>query len=139
MIILDTNVISEGLRVRPHAAVRSWLDQQIPDRLFLCAPVLAELRYGIERLPLGGRRAKLDQLVSIAERELFAHHILPVDRDCAYEFGRIVAERARVGRPIMPMDAMIAAVAVANAMAVATRDIEDFTGLGIELINPFEP
>jgi len=139
MIILDTNVISEGFRVLPDRVVRSWLDRQTPSDLFLCAPVLAELRYGVERLPAGRRRTELDHLVSNAEQDLFANRLLPVDREAAHAFGRVTAKRASMGRPILPMDGMIAAIALANGMAIATRDIDGFVGLGIELVNPFEP
>lgn len=138
MMILDTNVISEGFRIRPHPSVRSWLDSQSPIELFLCAPVLAELRYGVERLPAGRRRAELDRLVSNAERDLFANRLLPFDREAAHEFGRVAFKRANIGRPVMPMDAMIAAIAIANGMSIATRDIDDFAGLDIDLVNPFE-
>lgn len=137
MIILDTNVISEGFRTNPSPTVRGWLDAQRPPDLFLCAPVLAELRYGVERLPASRRKIVLDELISNAERDLFANRLLPVDRESAYEFGRVVARRADRGRPILPMDGLIAAIAIANGMAIATRDIDDFDGLGIELINPF--
>ena len=137
MIILDTNVISEGFRVSPAQVVRDWLDHQTPSDLFLCAPVLAELRYGIERLPVGRRRTELDQLVTNAERDVFANRLLPVDREAAHEFGRLIAKRVQIGRPIMPMDGMIAAIALANGMSIATRDVDDFTGLGIRIINPF--
>lgn len=138
MIILDTNVISEGFRIHPSSVVRAWLDRQEPSELFLCAPVLAELRYGVERLPAGRRRTELDRLVTSAEEDLFANRILPLDRESAHEFGRVVAKRASVGRPILPMDGLIASIAIANGMAIATRDSDDFTGLGIELVNPFE-
>lgn len=139
MIILDTNIISEGFRLRPDPVVRQWLDGQTSLDLFLCAPVLAELRYGVERLPAGRRRNELDRLVSNAEQDLFTNRLLPVDREAAHEFGRIAAKRASMGRPIMPMDGMIAAIAIANGMAIATRDFDDFAGLGIELVNPFAP
>jgi len=138
MIILDTNIISEGFRSHPSSTVRRWLNAQRPDDLYLCAPVLAELRYGIERMPAGRRRRELDQLISNAEKDLFSDRLLPLDRESAYEFGRIVAKRAAIGRPILPMDALIAAIALANRMAIATRDIDGFTNLGIDLINPFE-
>jgi toxin FitB len=138
MIILDTNVVSEGFRINPSAAVRAWLDSRRPSDLFLCAPVLAELRYGVERLPLSRRREVLDGCITNAEQDLFANRLLPVDRESAHEFGRVVARRGARGRPILPMDGLIAAIAIANGMAIATRDIDDFTDLDIELINPFE-
>jgi predicted nucleic acid-binding protein len=138
MIILDTNVISEAFRKRPQPGVRDWLDRQRPSDLFLCAPVLAELRYGVERLPTGRRRSELDRLVTNAEQDLFANRLLTVDREAAHEFGRVVARRAGMGRPIMPIDGMIAAIALANGMSVATRDVKDFADLDIDVVNPFE-
>ena len=139
MILLDTNVISEAFRIAPSAAVQAWLDAQTPADLFLCAPVLAELRYGIERLAAGARRAGLEQALSNVESDLFDDRVLPFDRTSAYEFGRVLARRASVGRPIATMDAMIAAIALSHRMAVATRDVIDFDDLGLNVINPFEP
>ena len=137
MIIIDTNVVSEITRARPSSAVRAWLDSQIRQELFLCAPVLAELRYGIERLPAGRRRELLDKALNRIVSEGFPDRILPLDRDAAHEFGRIVAHRDRLGRPIATMDGMIAAIAIVNRAAIATRDVEEFSDLGIDVIDPF--
>lgn len=139
MIVLDTNVISEAFRKAPNATVRAWLDAQTPTDLFLCAPVLAELRYGIERLATGARRTALEGTLSNVESELFEDRILPFDQSSAHAFGLIVVRRNRSGRPIGTRDALIAAIAVTQDMAIATRDIADFTELGLDLINPFEP
>ncbi len=139
MIVLDTNIISEGFRKAPSATVRVWLDAQAPTDLFLCAPVLAELRYGIERLTPGARKAALEALLLNVETELFDNRILPFDRASAYEFGRILVRRNSMGRPIATMDAIIAAIAISHRMALATRDVVDFSGLELDLINPFEP
>lgn len=139
MIVLDTNIISEAFRKAPSAAVRAWLDRQTPTDLFLCAPVLAELRYGVERLAPGARRKAFEALLLNVESELFDNRILPFDRASAYEFGRVLVRRNGMGRPIATMDAIIAAIALSHRMALATRDIADFSGLELDLINPFEP
>jgi predicted nucleic acid-binding protein len=138
MIILDTNVISEGFRVRPSELVRNWLDSREPADLFLCAPVLAELRYGIELLPPGRKRTELGRLISAAESDLFGNRLLAFDRQSAHEYARVLTARAKIGEPITTIDAMIAAIAISTGMAVATRDISGFDHLGITLINPFE-
>lgn len=130
MIVLDTNVVSEAFRVSPSAAVQAWLDAQRASDLFLCAPVLAELRYGMERLAAGARKNALEKMLSKAERELFDNRVVPFDRASAYEFD--------IGRPMSTMDALIAAIAISHRMAVATRDVADFAELGLNLINPFE-
>src|SRR5579872_3603740 len=76
MIVLDTNVVSEAFRKAPNATVRTWLDAQAPTDLFLCAPVLAELRYGIERLAPGARKTALEEMLLNVETELFDNRIL---------------------------------------------------------------
>jgi hypothetical protein len=139
VILVDTNVVSEFARARPSATVRVWFNSQLPEELFLCAPVLAELRYGIERLPAGRRRAILEEAVSRIVSEGFPDRILPLDRDAAQEFGRIVATRDRRGRRISTMDGLIAAIAAVHGATIATRDVSDFADLGLKIINPFEP
>jgi predicted nucleic acid-binding protein len=138
MILLDTNVVSDTYQPDPNLSVRSWLAAQRPAELFICAPVLAELRYGAERLPEGGRRRRLEGWISKLEDDGFLGRILPFDQGAAIEFGRIFHRRKIAGRPIGIMDALIAAIARANGAAVATRDVNDFRDLDFEVINPFE-
>ena len=112
MILLDTNVLSDSssarvLIVRP----RIGSIAQRSAELFICAPVLAELRYGVERLPPGRRRAHLDEWVRRLEEEGFRDRILSFDRSAAHEFGRLLHKRVSMGRPIATMDAIIAAIA----------------------------
>jgi predicted nucleic acid-binding protein len=139
MILLDTNVVSEAFRIQPDPVVRAWYDAQSTVDLFLCAPVLAELRQGIERLPVGKRRSRLEELIAQFDQQIFASNFLSVDREAAYAFGRVMAQRQRAGRPIGAMDALIASITLVHGAALATRDTNDFDHLGIELINPFIP
>jgi predicted nucleic acid-binding protein len=138
MILLDTNIVSELFRPAPHAGVLSWLNAQANDVLYLCAPVLAELRYGMERLEAGRRKDSLRTAIERLESELYRDRILPFDVTCVGAYGRLVAARRRTGRTMQQMDAFIAAVAAANGTALATRNVEHFEGLGLELINPFQ-
>ena len=137
MIVLDTNVVSEAWRPQPNAAVVNWLRFQPSSLLFLCTPVLAELRYGVERLPAGRRRDRLKEVVDRVETEGYRDRILPLDAVAAAEFGRLTVRRERMGRRMETMDALIAAIALTQGAALATRDTKDFTDLGIEVINPF--
>ncbi|MPZ59067.1 MAG: PIN domain-containing protein [Rhizobiales bacterium] len=139
MILLDTNVVSESLRGPRNSELQRWLNAQRLAELFLCTPVLAELRYGIERLPVGRRRDILDEAVRNFQESVFADRVIPVDRDCAHAYGRILAQRERRARPIGIMDALIAAVALAHGATLATRDVSGFDHLGIDLVNPFVP
>jgi toxin FitB len=137
LILLDTNVISEGMRPKPDAKVQAWIDAQQQEDLFLCTPVLAELFYGIERLPIGARRMHLEQVVLRMEAT-FADRVLSVDRAAAVEYGKLVGHRDRIGKATATMDALIAAIAKAHQAKLATRDTYGFSDLEIELINPFE-
>jgi predicted nucleic acid-binding protein len=138
LILLDTNVLSEGLRPRPDPDVRAWLDAQRPDDLFLCVPVLAELHYGIELLAASARRVRLEIAIQRME-EAFAERVLSFDRASAHEYGRIVAHRDQMGRPIGTMDAVIGAIAKIHGATLATRDWRGFDDIGLDLINPFDP
>ena len=138
MILLDTNVISEGLRQRPDVNVRTWLDAQPAEELFLCTPVLAELHYGAQLLPASMRRTKLEQSISDL-MNAFGDRILTFDMAAALEYGKFVARRDRLGRATGSMDGVIAGIAMAHAAAIATRDSRGFDDVGIELIDPFNP
>ena len=137
MILLDTNVVSELYRSTPHASVVAWFDAQSDDLLYLCAPVLAELRFGVERLETGRRKDALRKVIEQLENELYRGRILPFDVTCAAAYGQLVAGRQRSGRTMHQMNAFIAAIAAANGAALATRNVEHFEGLGLILINPF--
>jgi predicted nucleic acid-binding protein len=136
MIVLDTNIISEAWRPNPDPAVMAWLNAQAIQNQYICTPVIAELRYGIERLATSPRKqhlsAAVDRLI-----EGYRGRVLNFDVAAAMQFGRISATRARTGRRLEPTDAMIAAIALGNRMALATRDTEDFLDIGLELIDPF--
>lgn len=138
MIVLDTNVISDSSRPRPHPSVRNWFRAHRPTDLFICSPVLAELRYGVERLPEGNRRKHLEEWQKRIEEEGFSDRILPFDRRAAHEFGRLLHQRTSAGRPIRTIDAMIASIAKVEGATLATRDVGDFADLGLEIVNPFD-
>ena len=138
MILLDTNIISETLRPRPDARVLRWLDGRAKMDFWLCTPVIAELRYGAAILPEGRRRDALFAAWDRLEDDKFAGRILTFDRLAARHYAELSARRRALGKSIASMDAMIAAIASAHSMTLATRNIQDFVGLGIPLVNPFE-
>ncbi len=136
MILLDTNVISEGWRLRPDNNVRTWLDSQPAEDLYLCTPVLAELHYGSQLLPIGVRRTKLEQSIS-GLMIAFADRIIPFDAVAAHEYGRFVARRDSMGRATGAMDGLIAGIAMSRGASIATRDVRGFDDSEITLIDPF--
>jgi predicted nucleic acid-binding protein len=137
MMLLDTNIVSEIWRDSPDPLVLAWLDSQPEQQLFICTPVVAELRYGVDRLRDGGRKDRLRAAFETLCTSGYRGRILSFDLDSAICFGRLRADRDRIGRPIEPIDAMIAAVALANRMALVTRNVQDFSDIGLDLIDPF--
>jgi predicted nucleic acid-binding protein len=138
MILLDTNIVSEAWRPRPSEAVIAWVDAQPVLSLYLCTPVLAELRYGVERMPDNPRKVRLQGHIDTLETEGYRDRILPFDQSAALEFGRITAVRERMGRRMEPLDAFIAAIALSQKATLATRDVGDFAEIGLDLVNPFD-
>jgi predicted nucleic acid-binding protein len=138
MILLDTSVVSEGWKPKPNPQVVAWLNAQPADSVYVCIPVFAELRFGVELLDPGPRKDRLQAWVDRLETEVYQGQILTLDLLAAHEFGRLAARRQKSGRRMDPMDAMIAAIASAHGMTLATRDTQDFADLGLDLINPFE-
>ena len=138
MIILDTHVVSEPLKSAPSQAVRDWLDRQVPETLYLTAVTLAELLAGIEALPHGRRRVELEQAIARQILPLFEGRILSFDAKAAEAFGKIRYGAHAVGNTIGFADGAIAAIANAQGFALATRNVRDFRGAGVELINPWD-
>ncbi len=135
MILLDTNVLSELTKPTPSAHVISWLDDNEPI-LALSAITLAELRYGIARLPDGKRKSSLIRFWDMT-RDRFKGRIFAFDERTAEIYGDIVAEAEQQGQRLNVADAQIAAIALAHRMSVATRDTGDFENTGVTIINPW--
>ena len=136
MIVLDTNVVSELMRAAPSTEVVTWLHDQPAGSLLTTAVTVAEIRYGLERLP-GGRRAV--ELRRIADETLgaFAGQVLAFDLDAANRYGLLVAERERAGRPMSALDAQIAGICLSRGASLATRNVSDFAGTGVEVLDPW--
>lgn len=137
MIVLDTNVVSELLRSTPDRRVLAWTDLQRTSELAVTAITAAELRYGIARLPEGRRKAALDRAVTAVLEQDFADRVLPFDLAGARQYGQLVADRERAGHPVSTADGEMAAICRARGAQLATRNVEDFTGTGVELVNPW--
>jgi len=137
MILLDTNIISEAIRPAPDAGVALWLSQRPETDLFICAVTEAELRLAIQILPIGRRREALAKLIEDILSKDFGGRILPFDSRAATAYATISAARRLAGRPISMADAQIAAVARSRDAAIATRNVGDFEGCGVAVINPW--
>ena len=138
MIILDTNVVSELLRANPAPTVEAWLAGQDGGDIYLTAISEAELRFGVAVLAKGKRREALAEAVNGMLQEDFRDRILPFDSVAALEYASIGAARRAAGRPISQFDCQLAAIARARSAAMATRNVGDFAGCGIEVIDPWQ-
>jgi predicted nucleic acid-binding protein len=135
--LLDTNVVSEWTKPRPDSGVVAWLAEADEDRVFISVMTLAELRYGVERMPTGARRNRLDTWVSEQLPARFEARVLPIDAETADTWGHVMARGRTGGRPVGTMDAFIAATAERHHLTLVTRDVSDFDVLGIRVINPW--
>ena len=136
MIVLDTNVTSELMKSSPDPIVRQWVLACRPQERFTTSITLAEVRYGIERMPAGRRRNALAMLADDAFAA-FEGQVLSFDVAAAIAYPLIVTRRERAGLPVHAFDAQIASICRARGAALATRNLKDFEHTGIDLIDPW--
>jgi predicted nucleic acid-binding protein len=137
MILLDTNVVSEPLRLAPESRVIEWIDAQPMETLFLSAVTVAELRAGVALLPPGKRRESLNESLERLVIPLFAGRVLPFDLPCTQAYAALQASARSRGLAIATADGYIAAIAAANGFTVATRDTGPFHAAGVAVVNPW--
>jgi toxin FitB len=135
--LVDTNVVSEWVKLRPDSGVVDWMTEVDEDRVFISVISLAELRRGIERMPRGNRRSRLDEWLREELPQRFEKRVLSVDHAVAEAWGTIVARCEMAGRPISTMDGFIAATAEVHDMALVTGNVSDFEGSVKEVVNPW--
>lgn len=137
MIVLDTNVVSELMRPDPAPVVAQWVRARRGRELCTTSVTLAEIRFGIVRLPAGRRR---DLLAATADELFtgFGDQILPFDAAAAERYALIVVRREQLGTPIDGFDAQIAAIGATRAAPIATRNVADFRDTGVEIIDPWD-
>ncbi|MDE0334261.1 MAG: type II toxin-antitoxin system VapC family toxin [Defluviicoccus sp.] len=139
MVVLDTNVVSELMLVAPNQGVLTWIDDWPTRELFVTAVTEAEVRTGVAILPVGARRREIGQAAERLIGGLFAGRVLPFDSSAACAYADIAATRRAAGRPVSQPDCQIAAIARSRDMAVATRNVRDFSETGVEVIDPWLP
>jgi predicted nucleic acid-binding protein len=137
MILLDTNVVSEAMKPAPDDAVRTWLDEQAAETLYLSSVTIAELMFGIRALPKGERKDKLADALN-GVMELFADRILPFDIDAAPHYADFAVKARVAGKGFPTPDGYIAAIAASKGFVVATRDTSAFDAAGVEVIDPWK-
>jgi tRNA(fMet)-specific endonuclease VapC len=137
--LLDTNIPSEIIRTHPDPRVDAWVLGKDEAALHLSVVTIGELRKGLTILPESQRRSRLENWLENDLIPLFAGRILPVTQRIANRWGLLSGVRQTAGRPLSMADGLIAASALEHELVVVTRNIRDFEGLGVTLVNPWEP
>ena len=139
MIVLDTNVLSELIKPAPAPQVIAWASRQSWQDITTTTICEAELCYGVALLPDGRRRDNLARAIAALFDTILPGRVLDFDRRAAKLYGPLCAARRQLGLEIPHADMQIAAIARAHqAVAVATRNVGDYAGLGISIINPWD-
>jgi predicted nucleic acid-binding protein len=133
--LLDTNDPSELTRPKPEPEVIQWLDDADDLRLFLSVVSLGEIFKGITVLPEGKRRQQLQQWVDETLRPWFDGRILPVSESVAERWGVLAGQCQLTGRPLNVADGLIAATALEHGLTVVTRNVKDFSNLGVSVLD----
>ena len=137
MILIDTDVISEVMKVSPRLQVLEWLNHQDSNALYISAITIGEIEYGLRILPDGRRRLELKERFERFISAAFTQRILAFDESAARTYGDVMGLRKELGRPMGVPDGQIAAIARSGGLAIATRNTSDFEECGVDLINPF--
>lgn len=137
MIVWDTNVLSEIMKPTPDTNVLSWVDSIPTPQTAVTAVTVAEILYGIGRLPDGARWRKLMTVAESIFDEEFRNRILVFDANAAVEYATLVVEHEAAGLPIAMADAQIAAICRTHECTLATRNVRDFDRTGVTVINPW--
>lgn len=137
MFILDTNVISELMRAKPHESVVNWVSSMPLASLYTTSVSKGEILYGIMLLSSEKRRKSFESAVAEMFDEDFSGRVLSFDSDASGSYANIASRRSRAGRPISQFDAQIAAIAYSTGATLVTRNVRDFDSCEIKLINPW--
>ncbi len=138
MIILDTNVLSELMRLKPNIMVINWVNSKPIENLGITAITVSEILYGIGKLSEGKKKKELLSKAESMFEEDFNGRIFPFDELAAVEYSILVLQREKLGLPISMADALIASISMSNDYPLATRNTKDFTNTGVQLINPWQ-
>ena len=136
--LLDTNCISEFVSAQPERRVLDWLDATDERLLFLSVLTLGEIRKGVEGAAPGKRRTRLESWLEVELPVRFAGRILSINRAVAERWGSLAALGKRRGHPLAVIDGLLAATALEHDLALVSRNVGDFAGTGLSVVNPWQ-
>lgn len=134
MYLLDTNVVSELRKPKPHGAVVAWVSAQDTTHLYLSAMTIAELQRGVE-ITREQDVEKAAQIEDWLEQLIVSGQVLVIDAPVCRQWARLMHRQSDT----LTEDAFIAATAIVHRLVVVTRNVRDFKALNVELLNPFAP
>lgn len=136
--LLDTNCISELVRVRPDPGVMAWMDAAEEELLYLSVLTFGEVRKGLAELPQGKRRTHLEMWLELEMRARFAGRILPVDVSIADRWGQLAARAKSQGKMLSTIDGLLAATALQHNLTVVSRNVSDFAPTQVPVLSPWK-
>ena len=137
MIVLDTNVLSALMRAEPDRPVVRWLDRLAAESIWTTSITVFEVRFGLEVLPAGERKAALQHAFDQVIDEDLRGRVLDFDARAASVAGEIAAKLRALGRPVDMRDAQIAGIIAVRRATLATRNVRHFVDAGIPVIDPW--
>lgn len=136
--LLDTCVLSEFTRRKPDEKVVRWMDAMDEEELFISVITLGEIQRGIEKLPDSHRKTALLTWMNEDLIARFGDRVLTIDVPSMLVWGTLTSRMDASGTPMGVMDSLLAASALSRNMVLATRNVKDFTGSNLRLVNPWE-
>ena len=136
--LLDTNCISELVRVRPERRVLEWFEAADEGLLYLSVLTLGEIRKGVASLPQGKRRTRLESWLEIELRTRFSKRILAIDEAVAHRWGWLAAQAKSKGMSLAVIDGLLAATALQHNLTVVSRNSSDFNNAQVPVLNPWK-
>jgi predicted nucleic acid-binding protein len=136
--LVDTNCISEVVRVKPEPRVLAWIDAADESLLYLSVLTLGEIRTGLAALPQSRRRGRLEAWLEVELQARFSGRILPIDVAVADRWGLLAANAKASGKPLSTIDGLLAATAIHHNLTVVSRNVSDFGRVPVEVLNPWE-
>ena len=137
--LLDTNCISEIVRIRPEPRVLTWMDDADENLLYLSVLTLGEIRKGVAALPQGKRRSGLEAWLEVELHVRFLRRILPIDERVADRWGLLAATAKAKGKALSVVDGLLAATAIHHNLTIVSRNENDFAPTQVPVVNPWQP